>query len=510
MANDTGLPFLHDAPASGFAPAIGEPAGLPFDNSYARLPERFYARLPPTPVAAPRLIKLNTALAAQLGLDAEALASPQGVAVLAGNRIAPGSEPISLAYAGHQFGNFVPQLGDGRAVLLGEIVGPDGLRRDLQLKGSGPTPFSRRGDGRAALGPVLREYIVSEAMAALGIPTTRSLAAVATGEPVMRETALPGAVLTRVASSHIRVGTFQFFAARDDAEALRLLADHVIARHYPDARGAAEPYRALFDRVIARQAELIARWMLVGFIHGVMNTDNCSIAGETIDYGPCAFMDAYNPETVFSSIDHGGRYAYGHQPRIAHWNLARFGETLLPLLAGDTDAALAIANESLAAFQARYAGALIDGMRRKLGLFTAEAGDGALAQDLLNAMAEGEADFTLTFRRLDPELDAGVLPLFKNPDAYDAWAARWRERLAREPQDTASHRAAMRSANPAYIPRNHRVEAALAAAVERDDLAPFEELLKVLARPFEDRAEFAAYAEPPPEDQRVCQTFCGT
>ena len=510
MANDTGLPFLHEPPASGFAPGIGEPIRLPFDNSYARLPERFYARLPPTPVAAPSLIKLNTALAAQLGLDAEALASPQGVAVLAGNSIVPGSEPISLAYAGHQFGNFVPQLGDGRAVLLGEIVGSDGIRRDIQLKGSGPTPFSRRGDGRAALGPVLREYIISEAMAALGIPTTRSLAAVATGEPVMREAALPGAVLTRVASSHIRVGTFQFFAARGDVEALRLLADYVIARHYPDARGEAEPYRALFDRVIARQAELIAKWMLVGFIHGVMNTDNCSIAGETIDYGPCAFMDAYNPETVFSSIDHGGRYAYGHQPRIAHWNLARFGETLLPLLADNTDAALAIANEALGAFQARYAEALIGGMRRKLGLFTAEEGDGALAQDLLNAMADGEADFTLTFRRLDPELDAGVLPLFKKPDAYDAWAVRWRERLAREPQDAATRRLAMRSANPAYIPRNHRVEAALAAAVEREDFAPFEELLKVLARPFEDRAEFAAYAEPPPEDQRVCQTFCGT
>ncbi len=515
MANDTGLSFLHDAPASGFDPGIGEPIRLPFDNSYARLPERFYARLAPTPVAAPRLIKLNTALAARLGLDAEGLASPQGVAVLAGNRIAPGSEPISLAYAGHQFGNFVPQLGDGRAVLLGEVVGPDGIRRDLQLKGSGPTPFSRRGDGRAALGPVLREYIVSEAMAALGIPTTRSLAAVATGEPVMRETALPGAVLTRVASSHIRVGTFQFFAARGDVEALRALADHVIARHYPDVRGPdardeGQPYRALFDRVIARQAELIAKWMLVGFIHGVMNTDNCSIAGETIDYGPCAFMDAYNPETVFSSIDHGGRYAYGHQPRIAHWNLARFGETLLPLLADNTDAALAIANEALGAFEARYAEALIGGMRRKLGLFTAEEGDGALAQGLLNVMTDGEADFTLIFRRLDPELDAGVLPLFKNPDAYDGWAVRWRERLAREPHDAAARRLAMRSASPAYIPRNHRVEAALAAAVEREDFAPFEELLKVLARPFEDRAEFAAYAEPPPEDQRVCQTFCGT
>jgi len=505
MANDTGL-FLQETSASG----AGGDIALPFDNSYARLPERFHVRLGPTPVAAPRLVKINTALTAELGLDAGWLASPQGVEVLAGNRIAPGSQPIALAYAGHQFGNFVPQLGDGRAILLGEVVDKNGKRRDIQLKGSGPTPFSRRGDGRAALGPVLREYIVSEAMAALGIPTTRSLAAITTGEPVMRETALPGAVLTRVASSHIRVGTFQFFAARGDLEALKLLADHAIARHYPDARSEAEPHRALFDRVIARQAELVAQWMLVGFIHGVMNTDNCSIAGETIDYGPCAFMDTYNPETVFSSIDHGGRYAYANQPRIAHWNLARFGETLLPLLADDTDAALAIANESLSAFHKRYAEALIAGMRRKLGLFGEEAADGALAQDLLNVMAEGQADFTLTFRRLDSESDSEVRPLFANPDAYDAWAARWRERLGRDPQDAATRRAAMRLANPAYIPRNHRVEAALAAAVEYQDFAPFEELLKVLAQPYEDRAEFAAYAEPPPADQRVYRTFCGT
>ena len=335
MANDTGLSFLSELPPSGGGPVFG------FDNSYARLPERFYAQLDPTPVSAPRLIKINEALAQELGLDPEMLATPQAVEILAGNRIAVGSQPIALAYAGHQFGNFVPQLGDGRAILLGEVVDRAGLRRDIQLKGSGPTPFSRRGDGRAALGPVLREYIVSEAMAALGIPTTRSLAAVATGEPVVRETVLPGAVLTRVATSHIRVGTFQFFAARGDGEALRLLADHVIARHYPDARDEENPYRALFDRVIARQAELVARWMLVGFIHGVMNTDNCSIAGETIDYGPCAFMDVYKPDTVFSSIDHGGRYAYVNQPRICHWNLARFGETLLPLFDDDSDKALA-------------------------------------------------------------------------------------------------------------------------------------------------------------------------
>ncbi|MBY0325146.1 MAG: YdiU family protein [Reyranella sp.] len=504
MANDTGLSFLREAPPSGGGPVIA------FDNSYARLPERFYARLDPTPVPAPRLLKLNDVLARELGLEPEMLATPQAVEVLAGNRIAVGSQPIALAYAGHQFGNFVPQLGDGRAILLGEVVDRTGVRRDIQLKGSGPTPFSRRGDGRAALGPVLREYIVSEAMAALGIPTTRSLAAVATGEPVMRETVLPGAVLTRVATSHIRVGTFQFFAARGDGEALRLLAGHVIARHYPDARDEAEPYRALFDRVIARQAELVAKWMLVGFIHGVMNTDNCSIAGETIDYGPCAFMDVYKPDTVFSSIDHGGRYAYANQPRICHWNLARFGETLLPLLDDDTDKALAIANETLGTFQGRYGSALMAGMRRKLGLFTEDDGDGALAQELLNAMAEAQADFTATFRALDPQGDDKARAFFTEPARYDAWAARWRERLAVEPQDTDARRAAMQAVNPVYIPRNHRVEAVLAAAIEHDDYGPFEEFLTVLARPFEERAQFADYARPAPTDQGVYRTFCGT
>lgn len=490
--------------------------GLPFDNSYARLPERFYARLAPTPVATPRLVKLNEALALQLGLDPGALASPEGVEMLAGNRVAPGSEPIALAYAGHQFGNFVPQLGDGRAILLGEVVDRDGRRRDIQLKGSGPTPFSRNGDGRAAVGPVLREYIVSEAMAALGIPTTRSLAAVTTGEPIWRDGELPGAVLTRVASSHVRVGTFQFFAARGDTEALRLLADHVIARHYPEARESAEPYRGLFEAVIGRQAALVARWLHVGFIHGVMNTDNCSIAGETIDYGPCAFMDAYNPETVFSSIDQQGRYAYAHQPGIAHWNLARFGETLLPLLADDSDKALAIANEVLGTFRQHYVTALVGGLRRKLGLFTEEEGDAALAQDLLNAMTGGLADFTLTFRRLgdaaaDPAADAEVRSLFGDkPQAFDAWVPRWRERLSRESQDGADRRAAMHAANPVYIPRNHRVELALTAAAEREDYAPFEELLAVLAKPFEERPEFSAYAEPPPPDERVYRTFCGT
>lgn len=502
MANDTGF-FVS-----------GETA-FPFDNSYARLPERFYARLPPTPVAAPRLLKLNHALARQLGLDPDVLSSPEGVAILAGNRLAPGSQPIALAYAGHQFGGFSPQLGDGRAILLGEVVDRDGVRRDIQLKGSGPTPFSRRGDGRAALGPVLREYLVSEAMFVLGIPTTRSLAAVSTGEPVWREAELPGAVLTRVASSHIRVGTFQFFAAREDFEALRLLADHAIDRHYPEVRQAAQPYRAFYEQVIARQASLVAQWMLVGFIHGVMNTDNTSISGETIDYGPCAFMDAYNPSTVFSSIDTQGRYAYANQPRIAPWNLARLGEALLPLLADDSEAALAVANEALGTFHPRYTAALLAGLRRKLGLFTAEEGDAALAEDLLKTMAANQADFTLTFRRLgdlagDAAANAAVRDQFLDPAAFDGWALRWRERLAREPQDGAARRAAMHATNPIYIPRNHRVEAVLAAALERDDYAPFEELMTVLARPFEERPEFAAYAEPPTDDMSGYKTFCGT
>src|SRR5215467_10853460 len=344
---------------------------FPFQNSYSALPENFFARVAPTPVAAPRLIKLNRELALQLGLDPEQLATPEGAEILSGKRLPEGAEPIAMAYAGHQFGHFVPQLGDGRAILLGEVLDRNGRRRDIQLKGSGPTPFSRRGDGRAALGPVLREYIVSEAMAALDIPTTRSLAAVTTGEPVFRETALPGAVLARVASSHIRVGTFQFFAARGDAEALRLLADHVIARHYPHLAGTERPYHALLDAVIARQAELVARWLHIGFIHGVMNTDNTSISGETIDYGPCAFMDHYDPAQVFSSIDEMGRYAYTNQPRIALWNLTRLAECLLPLFSDDQETAIAQAQDLLGAFGEQFNTAYQAGLRAKIGLFTA-------------------------------------------------------------------------------------------------------------------------------------------
>jgi uncharacterized protein YdiU (UPF0061 family) len=491
------------------------PDGFHFDNTYASLPERFYARLDPTPVAEPRLVRLNVALAERLGLDAGELASPDSVRAFAGNLVPDGASPVAAAYAGHQFGHFVPQLGDGRAVLLGEVVAPDGARFDIQLKGSGRTPYSRGGDGRAALGPVLREYIVSEAMAALGVPTTRALAAVTTGEGVRRETMLPGAVLTRVASSHIRVGTFQYFAARADTEAVRLLADHVIARHYPDAAMAENPYRALLDAVIARQASLVARWLLIGFIHGVMNTDNCSVSGETIDYGPCAFMDTYDPATVFSSIDQHGRYAYGNQPRIAVWNLARLAETLLPLLAEAEDKAVEIAQEALAAFSPAFEAAYFGGLRRKIGLASDRDGDVALVNDLLKLMAENQADFTLTFRRLcdaaaDPAADALVRQLFADPSAFDSWAARWRWRLGEEAAEPGAIRDAMRTVNPAYIPRNHLVEAALNAAIEHDDFAPFEELLEVLARPFEDRRGFERYTQPPAPEERVLQTFCGT
>jgi serine/tyrosine/threonine adenylyltransferase len=488
---------------------------FPFQNTYAALPAGFFARVAPTPVAAPRLIKLNRPLAVHLGLDPDLLSSPEGTEVLAGKRVPDGADPIAMAYAGHQFGHFVPQLGDGRAILLGEVIDADGVRRDIQLKGSGPTPFSRRGDGRAALGPVLREYIVSEAMAAMGIPTTRSLAAVMTGESVMRETVLPGAVLTRVASSHIRVGTFQYFAARGDTEGVRQLADHVIGRHYPEAANSERPYHALLQGVIARQAALIARWLLVGFIHGVMNTDNSSISGETIDYGPCAFLDQYDPATVFSSIDEQGRYAYANQPRIALWNLTRLAECLLPLFSSDQDKAISEAQALLADFAEKFDAAYQAGLRAKLGLFTTRDGDAALAQDLLSAMAQNQADFTLTFRWLgDAALDAAadneVRSLFTDPAAYDEWAARWRQRLSEEPQDAAARRNAMRSVNPAFIPRNHRVEAVIQAAMNNDDFAPFEELLTVLSKPYEDQPAFAAYAEPPLPDQRVLQTFCGT
>jgi uncharacterized protein YdiU (UPF0061 family) len=487
-----------------------------FENTYALLPERFYARIAPTPVAAPRLLKLNVKLAEQLGLDAEKLASAEGVDILAGNRVAAGSEPLAQAYAGHQYAHFVPQLGDGRANLLGEVVGRDGVRYDIQLKGSGPTPFSRRGDGRAAVGPVLREYIVGEAMAAMGVPTTRALAAVATGEQIQREVPLPGAVLTRVAASHLRVGTFEYFAAQGDAHGVKTLAEYAIARHYPEATRAERRYRAFLDGVIARQARLVSQWMMIGFVHGVMNTDNTSISGETIDYGPCAFMEAYHPATVFSSIDRHGRYAYGNQPRIMLWNLMKLAETLLPVLVeewGSQEAAVASATEALQAFGPQFEASQLVLLRRKLGLFTEQEGDIALAQDLLERMAANEADFTLTFRRLSNAVageDVAVRALFADPVAFDEWAAKWRARLAAEHARTEDRAAAMRKVNPVYIPRNHMVEAALNAAVMREDLGPFEELLAVVSQPYEERAGMERFAVPARPEERVCQTFCGT
>jgi len=484
-----------------------------FDNTYARLPERLFTRLAPTPVKAPRLLRLNAALAEGLGLDPAWFGSEAGIAMLAGNHLPPGAEPIAQAYAGHQFGHFTPSLGDGRAILLGEVVTPAGARRDIQLKGSGPTPFSRRGDGRAAVGPVLREYLVSEAMAAFGIPTTRSLAAVATGETVLREDALPGAVLARVAASHLRVGTFQYFAARRDTEALRVLTAHALERHFPEAEGAENPALALLGGVIARQAWLVARWMLVGFIHGVMNTDNCTISGETIDYGPCAFMDEYDAGMVFSSIDHQGRYAYGNQPGIAHWNLARLAECLLPLIGESEEAALEQARAALGGFAPAFGAAWRAGLLAKIGLMREEEADEALILDLFERMAANRADFTLTFRRLADAAEGrseAVRALFADPSAFDGWAEGWRARLARGPGGAAERAAAMRAANPAVIPRNHLVEEALAAAVEREDLGPFEALLAVVSRPFDERPEGDRFALPPRESERVRATFCGT
>ena len=485
-----------------------------FDNSYARDLDGMYARVAPTPVAAPRMVKFNAALAAELGLAVGALQSDAGAALLSGNVLPEGADPIAMAYAGHQFGNFVPQLGDGRAILLGEVIGSDGIRRDIQLKGSGPTPFSRRADGRAALGPVLREYLISEAFHALGIPATRALAAVTTGEDVYRDAVLPGAVLTRVAQSHIRVGTFQFFAARGDTANVKRLADYVIDRHYPDLKATSQPYLALLDRVIDRQASLVSRWMHVGFIHGVMNTDNMAVSGETIDFGPCAFMDAYDPMTVFSSIDEMGRYAYANQPPIAQWNLARLAETLLPLIDSDKDKAIAIATERIVGFTDIFSRHWLAGMRTKLGLVSAEEGDEALVKSLLDMMQMSRADFTLTFRRLcdvaDETDDGKLRGMFIDLVRFDQWAEQWRARASRETLPLEGRAAMMRRANPAYIPRNHRVEHALQRAVKHGDLSAFDELFMVLQNPYDDQPAFAHYADPPGDDFTGYRTFCGT
>ncbi len=483
-----------------------------FDNTYARLPARFYARQSPAAVARPRMLKLNRTLATELGLDPDGLSAPDGLAMLAGNAIPDGAEPLALAYAGHQFGSFAPQLGDGRAILLGEILDPRGERFDIQLKGSGRTPFSRGGDGRAWLGPVLREYIISEAMHVLGIPTTRALAAVATGESVYRESELPGAVLTRVARGHVRIGTFEYFSARRDTEAIRHLADYVITRHYPEIHANERPYRALLDTVSGQQAGLIAQWLGVGFIHGVMNTDNMSITGETIDYGPCAFMDAYHPGTVYSSIDRSGRYAYGNQPHIAQWNLSRLAESLLPLIDEDQTKALEEAQAAIDAFSQRFEEAYLERFRAKLGLLESHPDDAALIDALLQTMSATSADFTNTFRALCDAAEGAddeVLDELGDSSAGEDWLGRWRTRLACETSTSSARAAAMRRANPAVIPRNHRVEAALDAAVA-GDLEPFETLLRVLATPWEDDPEGVPYNRPPAPHEVVRQTFCGT
>jgi uncharacterized protein YdiU (UPF0061 family) len=483
--------------------------------SYADLPDRFFARIKPVPVAAPRLLKFNQDLCAELGLDICDLDAEGLAGIFSGNVVAAESEPIAMAYAGHQFGHFVPQLGDGRAILLGEALDRGGVRRDIQLKGSGRTAYSRGGDGRAALGPVLREYLVSEAMYALNISTTRALAAVTTGENVVREAVLPGAIVTRVAASFVRVGTFQYFAARDDVDAVRLLADYVIERLFPHLMTVQRPYLALLRAVSDGQAALLASWMHVGFIHGVMNTDNMAVSGETIDFGPCAFMDTYDKAMVFSSIDRHGRYAYGNQPHAGLWNLARFAETLLALIDANAERAVDLASAELATFSPRFAEQWLAGMRRKLGLSGAEDSDTALAEDLLDTMQRNQADFTRTFRALADAAEgaaglAAARALFANAHDFDAWASRWQARLAREAAEPSARAAAMRQVNPLFIPRNHRIEQVIEAAVERDDFGPFAELSAVLAEPYREQPGFEAYADAPRPAERVLQTFCGT
>jgi uncharacterized protein YdiU (UPF0061 family) len=497
-------------------------APFPFDNSYARDLQGFYVPWKPVAVPAPRLLFLNHALAEELGLGVASLDETEAAAVFAGNALPAGAEPIAQAYAGHQFGGFSPQLGDGRAVLLGEVIDRQKRRRDIALKGSGRTPFGRNGDGKAAVGPMLREVLIGEAMHALGVPTTRALAVAATGEPVHRERSLPGAVLTRVAASHIRVGTFEFFASRGETEQVRKLAQYAIARHYPEIADASNPFLALLEAVAARQAALIAQWMNVGFIHGVMNTDNMAISGETIDYGPCAFMEAYDPETVFSSIDQHGRYAYGNQPAIAQWNLTRLAEALLPLISDDPDRAESMAMEVLNAFPAKYQEHLLRGQRAKLGLRRGELEDEALAETWLALLQAANVDFTLGWRRLADAAEGNEAPLralFTDARALEEWLPRWRDRCASDdggegmdPAMAAIERAkAMRSVNPLVIPRNHRVEEALAAASDKGDFVPFERLLDALRRPYDEASELAPYAEPAPAAVTACyKTFCGT
>ncbi len=482
-----------------------------FDNSYARTFEGFYVRCRATAAPSPSLLQLNHALAEELGLDPVALDSEAGASIFSGNAIPEGAEPLAQAYAGHQFGSHVPQLGDGRALLLGEVIDVHQRRRDIQLKGSGPTPFSRGGDGMAPLGPVLREYLIGEGMHALGLPTSRALAAVATGELVYRETPLPGGVLTRVAASHLRVGTFQFFAARGGVEKIRDLADYAIARHYPDIAEADNPYLEFFKAVAEAQAALVSGWMNIGFIHGVMNTDNMTISGETLDYGPCAFMDTYDPGTVFSSIDRGGRYAYANQPVILPWNLTRFAETLVPLIDPVKDKSVEMLTGVLEQVESRYKSHWLAGMRTKIGLTTEEPDDLDMVNDLLWVMKDGKADFTLVFRRLSQAARGNsdaVQDLFEQSGAFEVWVRRWRKRLEQENMPAETTAQAMDRVNPIYIPRNHKVEEALIAAVNHSDIEPFKKLLAVLQNPFNETPGNEAYATPLPNPAYV--TFCGT
>ncbi|MEP3048908.1 MAG: protein adenylyltransferase SelO [Roseibium sp.] len=484
-----------------------------FDNSYARDLSGFYVDWQGEEVPKPELMLFNSPLAQELGLSTEALESlgvDDMAAVFAGVKSPEGASPLAQVYAGHQFGGFSPQLGDGRALLLGEVIDRQGKRRDVQLKGSGRTPFSRGGDGKAVVGPVLREYIIGEAMHALGIPTTRALAAVTTGELVFREGPKPGAVLTRVASSHLRIGTFQYFAARGESDKVRQLADYAIARHDPDLVSDTDKYLTFFRRVVERQATLVAKWVLVGFVHGVMNTDNTTISGETIDYGPCAFIDAYDPAAVFSSIDHGGRYAFGRQPMILQWNLARLAEALLPLIdADDPDKAVELVSEELNRFPDLYRSAWLEGMRAKLGLLSDLEGDQELSDDLLKLMAEQSVDYTQFFRALAEAAADAVSGLFKDTSPFESWLQTWRNRLAKENTDAVDIKQRMDAVNPVYIPRNHLVEGALSAA-EVGDYEPAKKLINVLEHPFKERAGLEAYAQPAPKDFGPYQTFCGT
>ncbi len=484
-----------------------------FDNSFARELEGFFVPCKAAKVPNPSILMFNKRLAKELSLDPATLQTPLGAKIFSGNLLPDGATPLAQAYAGHQFGHFSPQLGDGRALLLGEIIDMQGKRQDIQLKGSGRTPFSRGGDGKAALGPILREYLISEAMYALGVPTTRSLAAVTTGEDVVRETAIPGAILTRISASHLRVGTFEFFAARDQTDMVRRLADYAIARHYPAAQQSKNPYLEFFKSVASAQTTLVAHWMSIGFIHGVMNTDNTAISGQTIDYGPCAFMDTFSPKTVFSSIDTQGRYAYGNQPSILLWNLMRLAETLVKLVDVNEDRSIELLTDEAKNLAGAYDEIWLTNMRAKIGLKTNKNGDAALIQKLLDAMQEGEADFTLTFRKLSDAIrgeSTAARQQFKNPELFDLWENDWRPRLEQEPIPNKDRAVEMDKVNPLYIPRNHRVEEALSKAVDHGNLSVFEDLLSVVSAPFEEVTGNERFAEPAPKTSVPYQTFCGT